>query len=392
MTAVERRSTGRGDRRRRSTSVGVRRRRAGPRRRRRARRSPRCTTTTTGSARRSTWPATASARASTGTSPTRCRPSSPSCARRSGRTCCRSPGTGPTRAGQPAPWPDDARRLARHVPRRRAAPADAAAAALRRRATGTPCTATSTATSCSRCRSSIGLDEPGVDYEGGEFVVVEQRPRAQSRATATTIGQRRGARVHDARPAGALGARLGGGADAPRREHRARRPPPHPRPRLPRRRVRIRAPHRRRRHARWTDEPAARLLACATASDAGVAAPSSAHGSSRVGEAGGEGRDRPAVGAQRRGRRARPTRAAWRPARRPAGRTEYGGDGGLGVAVAGRVEVEPVAAVGLVELGGQLVGVAGGEHDRQPVGERADLLGASRGGRAASRRAARATR
>jgi hypothetical protein len=35
----------------------------------------------------------------------------------------------------------------------------------------------------------VGLDEPGRDYEGGEFVVVEQRPRAQSRATATTIAQ-----------------------------------------------------------------------------------------------------------------------------------------------------------------------------------------------------------
>ena len=34
----------------------------------------------------------------------------------------------------------------------------------------------------------IGLDRPGRDYDGGEFVVVEQRPRAQSRATATTIG------------------------------------------------------------------------------------------------------------------------------------------------------------------------------------------------------------
>jgi hypothetical protein len=33
----------------------------------------------------------------------------------------------------------------------------------------------------------IGLDEPGVDYTGGEFVIVEQRPRAQSRATATMI-------------------------------------------------------------------------------------------------------------------------------------------------------------------------------------------------------------
>jgi hypothetical protein len=34
---------------------------------------------------------------------------------------------------------------------------------------------------------ALGLEEPGVDYTGGEFVVVEQRPRAQSRATATTI-------------------------------------------------------------------------------------------------------------------------------------------------------------------------------------------------------------
>lgn len=33
----------------------------------------------------------------------------------------------------------------------------------------------------------IGLDEPGVDYTGGEFVVVEQRARAQSRATTATI-------------------------------------------------------------------------------------------------------------------------------------------------------------------------------------------------------------
>jgi len=33
----------------------------------------------------------------------------------------------------------------------------------------------------------IGIDEPGVDYTGGEFLVVEQRPRAQSRGTATVI-------------------------------------------------------------------------------------------------------------------------------------------------------------------------------------------------------------
>ena len=34
----------------------------------------------------------------------------------------------------------------------------------------------------------VALDEPGVDFTGGEFVMVEQRPRAQSRATVTTIG------------------------------------------------------------------------------------------------------------------------------------------------------------------------------------------------------------
>ena len=38
----------------------------------------------------------------------------------------------------------------------------------------------------------IGLDRPGSDHTGGEFVVVEQRPRAQSRATATVIGQGQG--------------------------------------------------------------------------------------------------------------------------------------------------------------------------------------------------------
>jgi hypothetical protein len=34
----------------------------------------------------------------------------------------------------------------------------------------------------------VGLDEPGADFTGGEFVMIEQRPRAQSRATVTTIG------------------------------------------------------------------------------------------------------------------------------------------------------------------------------------------------------------
>jgi uncharacterized protein len=35
----------------------------------------------------------------------------------------------------------------------------------------------------------IGLDRPGVDHTGGEFLTVEQRPRAQSRGYAATLRQ-----------------------------------------------------------------------------------------------------------------------------------------------------------------------------------------------------------
>jgi uncharacterized protein len=38
----------------------------------------------------------------------------------------------------------------------------------------------------------INLSEPGVDHTGGEFLLYEQRPRAQSRATATLIPHGRG--------------------------------------------------------------------------------------------------------------------------------------------------------------------------------------------------------
>ncbi|MEV6284446.1 2OG-Fe(II) oxygenase [Kribbella sp. NPDC051770] len=38
----------------------------------------------------------------------------------------------------------------------------------------------------------IGLDRAGVDYEGGEFLLVEQRPRAQSRGTVTSLPQGQG--------------------------------------------------------------------------------------------------------------------------------------------------------------------------------------------------------
>jgi len=35
----------------------------------------------------------------------------------------------------------------------------------------------------------IGLDRPGIDHQGGEFVMVEQRPRAQSRPHVSVLGQ-----------------------------------------------------------------------------------------------------------------------------------------------------------------------------------------------------------
>jgi hypothetical protein len=35
----------------------------------------------------------------------------------------------------------------------------------------------------------VGLNRPGVDHTGGEFLMLEQRPRAQSRGTATVLGQ-----------------------------------------------------------------------------------------------------------------------------------------------------------------------------------------------------------
>jgi hypothetical protein len=38
----------------------------------------------------------------------------------------------------------------------------------------------------------IGLDRPGDDYTGGEFMLVEQRPRAQSRGTVTLLPQGHG--------------------------------------------------------------------------------------------------------------------------------------------------------------------------------------------------------
>ena len=144
------------------------------------------TTKTGGSARRSTWPATASAKGSTATSRTRCQLSSPNCEPRSGRTCSRSHVTGRPRLKRPAPWPDDfdawiaqchAAGQTRPTPLMlRYRPGDWNA--LHRDLYGEL---------VFPLQVVIGLDSPVDDYSGGEFVVVEQRPRAQSRATTLTI-------------------------------------------------------------------------------------------------------------------------------------------------------------------------------------------------------------
>ncbi len=34
----------------------------------------------------------------------------------------------------------------------------------------------------------VGLNAPGADHTGGEFLMLEQRPRAQSRGTSITLG------------------------------------------------------------------------------------------------------------------------------------------------------------------------------------------------------------
>ena len=62
----------------------------------------------------------------------------------------------------------------------------------------------------------INLSDPTTDYTGGEFLLVEQRFRAQSRGTATQLPQRTWLRLHHPRSAGALGPGLVGCTGAPR--------------------------------------------------------------------------------------------------------------------------------------------------------------------------------
>ena len=63
-----------------------------------------------------------------------------------------------------------------------------AVAAILDLATTIACTEDSlTATMSSRCRRQVLLSEPGRDFEGGEFVLTEQRPRMQTRAAVAPL-------------------------------------------------------------------------------------------------------------------------------------------------------------------------------------------------------------
>ncbi len=83
----------------------------------------------------------------------------------------------------------------------------------------------------------INLTDPDVDYTGGEFLLYEQRPRAQSRGTATVIPHGHGL-VFTTRDRPTKSVR--GWSAAPIRHgglHRPLRDPVHPGPGLSRRRV-----------------------------------------------------------------------------------------------------------------------------------------------------------
>ena len=81
----------------------------------------------------------------------------------------------------------------------------------------------------------INLTEPGKDHTGGEFLLVEQRPRAQSRGTSTTLPYLQGLVFTTRDRPDPHPARLVGRAGAPRRVGVALRDALHPRHPLPRR-------------------------------------------------------------------------------------------------------------------------------------------------------------
>ncbi|GEL25649.1 prolyl 4-hydroxylase [Pseudonocardia sulfidoxydans NBRC 16205] len=95
------------------------------------------------------------------------------------------------RLGTPAPWPDD---LVEWIARCHAAGQDRSAQILLRYGAGdwNALHRDVFGDMLFPLQVVVMLDEPGVDFTGGEFLMVEQRPRAQSRGSSTTVPQGHG--------------------------------------------------------------------------------------------------------------------------------------------------------------------------------------------------------
>ena len=151
-------------------------------------------------------------------------------------SCCRSPATGGAKLGRDTPWPDSldewldmchAAGQTRPTPiLLKYGPGDWNA--LHRDLYGEL---------VFPLQVVINLNDPGVDHTGGEFLLYEQRPRAQSRGTATLIPHGHGL-VFTTRDRPVPSARGWSAAPgAARRVGDPLRPAVHPRARLPRRRL-----------------------------------------------------------------------------------------------------------------------------------------------------------
>ena len=95
------------------------------------------------------------------------------------------------RLGRPAPWPDD---LAEWIEQCHAAGQERSAQILLRYGPGdwNALHRDVFGDMAFPLQVVVGLDEHGVDYTGGEFLLVEQRPRAQSRGIVTALPQGHG--------------------------------------------------------------------------------------------------------------------------------------------------------------------------------------------------------